>query len=725
MKKKTIEKIPYLTLKKLSRKKDVEYIGVTALVKVAGETMLMLEIYRNTKGCKETPRARVMVGQKDFGTFFPESGEWSRGKITKNTWSNYGLIWREEDERISKTTAVLIAENVLASEEDLERIQKFTQGHAYVYDEREWWEYIDRFQQYILKIEYRDRSEKRWKRRQQALDDRGNNTPELPEKKILDYADNNIFHQKHLLIYKKRGARASVACTKCGGVTDARWKPGQSYESQFERIIEEPKQGSRGKCPMCGAFGVYTAQGKIQSFRRETSYLFLGQKYKENGVVFRYVEVEKEWQLELFAGEKGPEMYGACEQLSGVEIARAYFEPGKKMQMDFHKHDCFGGKDFWDDYNLSGLSKIVVNPARVMKETYDNLRGTFLQYSAIKEYQEAAGDLSSNPVDYMERYIQTPQIEMLVKMKLIGVVKMLVKCHYGIVKDVDAKRPDEFLGIRKERVKQLVGNQGDTKLLEVMQMEKRMDEHWTEEQVEALTEIGIRSDQLTLAMQYMTVQQMLNRVKKYARCEYGTGCSHAMARLKQIASTYFDYLGMRQSLGYDLNNTVYQQPRDLGAAHTKMVAESNKLEADKRIQETEQRYPMIRKNYRKLRRKYYFEDEHFCIRPARSATEIVMEGRTLHHCVGGDTYLSRHNSGESIILFLRTVEEKEIPYITVEISDKKLNILQWYGAHDKKPAEKNMQRWLDSYITRLKCGNLAEGMAAGAEAVGMPLLALA
>ena len=180
MKKKAIEKIPYLTLKKLSRKKDVEYIGVTALVEVAGETMLMLEVYRNAKGCKETPRARVMVGKKDFGTFFPESGEWSRGRITKNTWSNYRLIWREDDERISKTTAVLIAENVLTSEEDLERIQKFTQCHAYVYDKREWWEYIDRFQQYILRIEYLDRSKKRWKRRQQALDDRGNNTPEIP-----------------------------------------------------------------------------------------------------------------------------------------------------------------------------------------------------------------------------------------------------------------------------------------------------------------------------------------------------------------------------------------------------------------------------------------------------------------------------------------------------------------------------------------------------------------
>lgn len=722
MKKKAIEKIPYLTLPSICRKKDARYVGVTAFKIIAHERHLFLEVYRNSEEAKDIPLVRIVLTKKDFGNYFPDKEEWTRQKIKTDQYYNQGLLWNDAEDRRCKWEQ-LIKRNVLMSENDLDRIKKVCS--AKIWNEDKWWEYIYRHEDTLVIKARREAEYRKYERRQQALKDRGDNTPELPKKRILDYADNVIFHQKHLLIYKKRGVRASVACTKCGGVTDARWKPGQSYESQFERTIKEPRQGEIGKCPMCGAFGVYTAQGKVQSCRREVSHLFLGQKYKETGVVFRYVEVEKEWQLELFAGEKGPEMYGACEQLSGVEIARAYFEPGKKMQMDFHKHDCLGGRDFWDDCNLYGLSNIVVNPARVMKETYDNLRGTFLQYSAMQEYQEAAGDLYFNPVYYMERYIQIPQIEMLVKMKLIGVVKMLVKGCCGIVKDMDAKRPDEFLGIRKERVKQLIGSQGDTNLLEVMQMERRMNEHWTEEQVENLAEIGIRNDQLVPTTQYMTVQKMLNRIKKYARCEYGTGCSHATGRLKQIAGIYFDYLGMRQTLGYDLNNTVYQQPRDLGAAHAKMVAESNKLEADKRIRETEQRYTMIRKNYRKLRKKYYFEDEHFCIRPARSATEIVMEGRTLHHCVGGDTYLGRHDKGESIILFLRTVEEKEIPYITVEINNQKLNIVQWYGANDKKPDRENMQKWLDRYVKRLKSGNLAAGMVAGDEAADLPILALA
>ena len=109
-----------------------------------------------------------------------------------------------------------------------------------------------------------------------------------------------------------------------------------------------------------------------------------------------------------------------------------------------------------------------------------------------------------------------------------------------------------------------------------------------------------------------------------------------------MAVTYTDYLGMRLSLGYDLTNTVYQQPRDLEAAHNKMAAEQNKKEADKRLQEVKKRFAGIRNSYRKLRNRYFYEDDEYIIRPARSAEEIVMEGRILHHCVGGDSYLRKH-----------------------------------------------------------------------------------
>lgn len=720
MKKKAIERIPYLMLPKVSRKKMVEYIGVTAFKIVDHEQHLFLELYRNDKACKNIPVVRIVLNKKDYGTYFTKSGAWSQSRITSNTLDSNGLIWREDEDHEWRSREDKEKENVLYSQKDLERIKAFT--NETVWREERWWDFIDQWQKDISSEKYRKKERQKYERRQQALKEREEQTPELPEERIAEYADKIIFKDIHYLYYKKHGVRATVACTKCGGVSEERWKPGISYESRFEKLIQEPRMGDFGTCPMCGARGKYMPQGRVKSFYRQEDHVFLGQRYKEDGMVFRYIDVEKEWHLGLICGEKEPEMYNAHEIISGVEIARVYFEPGKKIQKDYHKHNPWSGDDFWDDCNLYGNANITVREAQIMPETFHNMKGTFLQYSALEEFQEAAGVI--NPVDYLERYIQTPQIEMLVKMDLIHVVKELIKCNYGIVDDVDANRVEAFLGIRKERVKQLIDSQGDIDILDVMQMEKLTGQNWTGEQIEQLAEIDIDRNQIELAMEHMTVQKLLNRISKYAGCGYGTMCSTARERLRQVKQTYFDYLTMRKALGYDMNNTVYLVPRNLSAAHAVMVHEFNKKEADRRLMEVAVKYPLIKKHYRRLRKRFYYEDGNFLIRPARNAEEIIMEGRILHHCVGGDTYLEKHNRETSIILFLRTAKEPEVPYITVEIAPKNLHILQWYGAHDKKPDQKNMDRWLNAYITRLKCqsdGTLKEATAEAA----MPVLAYA
>ena len=106
--------------------------------------------------------------------------------------------------------------------------------------------------------------------------------------------------------------------------------------------------------------------------------------------------------------------------------------------------------------------------------------------------------------------------------------------------------------------------------------------------------------------------------------------------------------------------------------------------------------------YRELRKIYFYEDDTYLIRPARSAGEIVREGRLLHHCVGGDNYLGKHNRRESYILMLRFKDKAEEPYITVEISSNNPKIRQWYGTNDRKPDAKNMQKWLNDYLKQLK-----------------------
>mgnify|MGYP001024642103 FL=1 len=703
MKRKAIEKIPYLTLPKVVRKRTAKYVGVTALQEIAGEQHLFLEVYRNRGDAKEIPLVRTVLTKKDFGNYFPEADEWTKQKIELDHYYDRGLIWNEpEDRKDFYRTATV--KNVLLSKADLGRIRKICTKP--IWREERWWEYIYEHENNIVLTKRREAENRKYERRQRALKDRAEHTEPLPEQLILARADRLYFHERHYLYYKKRGCRAQIACSKCGGVTDIRWKSGISYESQFERLTEEPRQGDFGTCPMCGARGEYKCQGKVRGEQERKIHLFLGQKYKEVGMVLRYIQVSKIWKLGLIAGEKGLEMHNASEELSGVENARTYFYPGEKIQTDYHKHSYADGKDFWDDCNLYGNVNINIEAAPVMAETYGQLQGTIFQYSAIREYASQVSEF--NPADYFRRYIQTPQLEMLVKMGLTEVVKKLIRCEYGIVNNESAKRLDQFLGIRKEHIRLLIRKHGDIPTLETLQTEKRMNAAWTEEEIEQLTETQLGRGQLEIVLTYMSLRQLLNRVQKYSGCTYGTDCSSAVNMLRNTATTYVDYLTMRQALGYDMTNTVYLQPRNLGEAHTAMITEQNQKEVDKRMTEVAIRFPNIRINYRKLRRQYFWEDEAFLIRPARSAEEIVTEGRLLHHCVGGDNYLRKHNEGESYILFLRQQEAPEIPYITVEIDAKQHRIRQWYGAHDRKPDEQRMQKWLNDYIDRLKSGTLGE-----------------
>lgn len=701
MRKKEIEKIPYLELKRISRREDVKYIGVTAVKIVGNKKHLFLEVYKNEKESKMVPVVRIILTKKEFWNYFPETERWTRQKVEEN--GGYGkLIWAEEySSRVEREE-----ENILQSAEDLERIKKFCKVKIPVYYETRWWEYIYGHEDDLVTVARIDKEHRKYVRRQEALKDRMTHTAKLPEKRILEYANRIYFRDKHHLYYKKRGSWAKIACSKCGGVTDARWKDGISYESQFQKHTEEPREGKSGKCPMCGATGIYKCQGKIKGEYSKKIHLFLGQKYKEDGVVLRYVEIEKAWTLGFIEGNDGPEMYNAAEELSGVEVARVYFEQGKKVQIDYHKHDWYRNEDYWDDCNLYGIANIEIKPAPIMPETYEELKNTVFRYSGLKEY--AAQVKEVNPIRYLQTYQKTPQMEMLAKMGLNETAEAINDGHVGIIVDASAKRLDDFLGIRAERVKKLIEGKGNLRLLRVLQIEKSLEQHWTEEQVDHLRETGLDIAQIAFAMNYMTIQKLLNRIERYAGYKYGTVHAIVTRSIRNTAIMYLDYLTMREKRGYDLNNSVYQQPRDLNGAHAQMVAETTREEVKKRLKETEEKYPNIKKRYRSLRKEYCYEDATYLIRPARSAEEIVMEGRILHHCVGGDGYLSKHNEGKSYILMMRFRKEPETPYITIEINPELKEIVQWYGEKDTKPDREKIQRWLDNYLEKLKSGTLQE-----------------
>ena len=126
-----------------------------------------------------------------------------------------------------------------------------------------------------------------------------------------------------------------------------------------------------------------------------------------------------------------------------------------------------------------------------------------------------------------------------------------------------------------------------------------------------------------------------------------------------------------------------------------MVKEQNARKDEMTIKKKNKEFANIAKRYESLCKRYQAVADGYIIRPARDAGEIIMEGRILHHCVGGDNYLSSHDKGRSTILFLRSEKKPKKPYITIEI--RGTHIVQWYGAHDKKPNEEFFKKYLKDY----------------------------
>lgn len=686
MKKKKIECVPFIGLDKSIRKKGALYIGITKVKKVDGRMHLFLEVY-STKD-RKVPVIRYVADKTSWAIYDTRIESWYQRKIKSHGWDD-GLIWYEDlplDHNIyNRETKPKI--NVLASDEDLKRINKFFKGSiSFVSKYDQWYDIIGRYEDHCNWIKKKRASDLRSER----LTARTNAIEELDKESIAEYADRILLDRKHYIYYIKKGVRAQLACSCCGKVITGRYKMGDTYESQFETFIPEPREGKKDICPECNKKGIFKAAGRSQKDQDFTVHLWVISKYLETGVCFRYVQITKRFHLDSM--EKM--LISANELMAVTEIARTYVNDGK-IQTDFHKHNPYIGEDFWDDCNLYGMSSISIDRAEVYEPSWSKLKGTCLQYSAAKEYYRHEKEINFRK--YAEDYLKYPMIEMLVKMEMFGIVKNGL---YSIDKDADT--PAGLLKIKRERLKYFVSLKGDQATWEVLKLEKELDENWTIEQIEKLAFLRfIDLNNMRIVLTHISIQKFLNYVSAYAGCEYN-GCETSRALLMHTAVEYMDYLALRQQLGYDLTNTVFLHPRNLEAAHRKMVEEADKNHLDKKIMEVNTKYSRIKKEYRKLRRKYYYEDSKFIIRPARDAGEIVREGRTLHHCVGGDNYLSNHNSDKSYILFLRYKKAAETPYITIEISADTAKVRQWYGAYDKKPDERNMQKLIDSYAKGLQ-----------------------
>lgn len=127
---------------------------------------------------------------------------------------------------------------------------------------------------------------------------------------------------------------------------------------------------------------------------------------------------------------------------------------------------------------------------------------------------------------------------------------------------------------------------------------------------------------------------------------------------------YSDYVNMAKQLGdnfvmpWEINSE-----RELKSLHDNILKEFN-LHKYLSKQELKNKYLEIKENYPK----YEYSDNRFLIKYPDDIDDLSIEGCTLHHCVG--SYKNKVMDQSAIILFLRTCDDCDHPFVTLHLINK-------------------------------------------------------
>lgn len=663
MKKSKLLKIPSPKNRVIKNKKEFNVYAQTE--RIDGQSNLILTIYLN-KAKEKEPVAKILLNEKEWLNVLMDE---EQQRTTYAKLENIGYLARD------KVRGIFSLNNVNITKKSIKEINKFQKRKTY--RECNWWLQIESIQRNIQWT----KEELKSKRRNERLKERCDSVPEIPngfEKwafRITGLPMNVIWYHRH-------GRKADYLCCNCGNEYTVANKATDSYEGQAERIIPTPKNNSTMKCEYCKEYGILKPFGTYKNGFSKSAEVGLIQKIDDNNVVFRQFNVRSE-----FRNETSDHINPKYANHEVIEFTRVFFEKGvKKTQQDFNKHSLYTGTDFWDDCNLYGMSNITwLDRVPIYPNSYESIRESHLKYSALDDYRLEG----KRVLKYLRAYAMVPQLEFITKLGMTELVEAIIdNPQYNTYIDANEHTAEGTLKIRKNRIKKLAELKGNIEMLRLFQSEYRNNLFFTDSQIELLNKYHITYETISIATMYMTLQKFLNRIEKYAK--------NSNLAQGYIATFYTDYLSMRSELGYDMTNTVYLFPRDLIAAHDEMVRAVEWTKDKKKKLEANEKYVNIKKNFKRLEKKYKFEKDGLVIRPASCASEIIEEGRILHHCVGGENYLSAHNELRSIILFLRDERSQNTPYYTVELKDGKVN--QFYAANDKQPDKEKIKDWLDKWL---------------------------
>lgn len=311
------------------------------------------------------------------------------------------------------------------------------------------------------------------------------------------------------------------------------------------------------------------------------------------------------------------------------------------------------------DYNIVGLAEALNNSSF----KYCQIAPYYSDYiGADIEDMRCARWI----VKYLALYALHPQIEIAVKFGLYEAVRQLVEDGKKNARllNWDGATPADFLRMSKEDARSFLRYEMD--LQDLRNWKETAGKIKLGHYLSLADSVGGTGRLREIAACAKKAGVGLEKAVRYAKSHADTG------DIGRAVSTWKDYLDLAAQLHYDLKEQTVAMPKDLTQRHD-IAAQLIRHQAN------EAELKRYKKRRRMLEKKYAYSNSGLSILVPMGSEEIVKEGQTLHHCVGG--YAKRHVDGAVTILFLRKSRTPGRSFLTIELYEDKgqIKIKQIHG----------------------------------------------
>lgn len=626
-----------------------KYIATAKIIDVSGEKILLLNFFERLRLIEKKTEAefRTFISRDDYITqdLTTARVKWKTGCLCHLI----GWWWWDTDSRGHDV--------IFASDQDYISARYYMKK-CIKKDNQSVWEAIKSYQFDVMD----KRLKARHKKETDKIDKKMERVPPKPEG-FEKWAHNIAMGDKRYLIYKAAGKKSNTTgyCTSC------------KKEMKIDVKAIHPRNKKRGICPKCGKPITFIPKGYFPSYQRDEKWICLLQKIS-GGIVARYFHAfqtitrDENYKEDFYVGE----------------LCRVFYE-GKTPKIDSYEWDVYKqrGLPRWcpdhDKFRCASAVLYTDNlPADLMDSVY--------QYSALKQYQEMKG---SEPIPiwrYMRDYPENKFLEMFVKAGLTNLVDTIVT-QYNYELNPDGKTPMDILKLPKDYIpilREINGTIGELLLLRQCAADKVFPKSGTIR--EFYKRFGGNDEMMGAVNGHMNIRKFIRYMDKQRSilpkqsdqpcCHMGmmshrhyTKEERIQQEYKDLGKDWLDYISWCTVLKYDMKDMYVILPPDFKKAHDRVMKEYEKYkdkQQRKRLIEIER---MIKKVLSETEDSaaISLKTKKLMIVVPKSGEEIKYEGRTLHHCVG--TYVERVARGETMILFVRKVDNPEEPYFTLEYAN--------------------------------------------------------